>query len=230
MTSNKLSLEIKDLHFAYQDPKVLQNINLNVEERETVALIGPSGFGKTTLLQLIAGDLSPQTGSIKKLGLWRRVFQSNALFPWLTVEENIKLGLRGIEKNRQLDFDQLVNLLDLKRVLNFYPRQLSGGLRQRTEIARALIGKPDGLLLDEPFSSLDYMIRHETRNYLAELLKEFPMTMILVTHDIPEAVSLAKKIYVLKGTPATISRVYDNQLHQQTLTDQIWKDLHHEKI
>lgn len=224
--SNNLSLEINSLNFSYQAPLILKNINLLVQERETVALIGPSGFGKTTLLQLIAGDLKAQQGTISKLGLWRRVFQSNALFPWLTVEENIKMGLRGIETKRALDFNQLISLLDLKRVLTFYPRELSGGLRQRTEIARALIGRPDGLLLDEPFSSLDYLIRHETRDYLKSLLQEFPMTMILVTHDIPEAVALTKKIYVLKGTPATISKVYENEKHNESLTETIWKDLH----
>lgn len=223
--SNNFILEINDLSYSYTKDLVLQNINLKVQEGETISLIGPSGFGKTTLLQLIAGDLTPTQGSIKKRGLWRRVFQNNALLPWLTVEENIKLGLRGIDPNRALDFNKLTRLLDLERVLKFFPRELSGGLRQRTEIARALIGRPNGLLMDEPFSSLDYFLRHETRDYLSSILKDFPMTLILVTHDIPEAVELCRKTYALKGRPASIVKSYESTGDKKVLVEEIWQDM-----
>ncbi|MEK2646959.1 ABC transporter ATP-binding protein [Bdellovibrio sp. BCCA] len=223
--SSKILLDLKNISFSYPQHTVLQDISFQVAEGETLSLIGPSGCGKTTLLHLIAGDYAPSGGTIQKQGLWRRVHQSNALFPWLTVEENIRLGLRGIDSSRSLDFEKLVNLLDLKRVLNFYPRQLSGGLRQRSEIARALIGRPDGLLLDEPFSSLDYLIRRETREYMSELLKEFPIAVVLVTHDIPEALSLTQKIYIMNGRPATFQKSYESHQSKENLVEQIWQDL-----
>lgn len=219
MSSNILT--IKNLEFSYSSQKILTNIDLTVKSGETIALVGPSGFGKTTLLQLIAGDLKPISGSISKSGLWRRVFQSNGLFPWLTVEENINLGLRGAKES--LNRNELIELLDLKRVLTFFPRELSGGLRQRVEIARALIGKPDGLLLDEPFSNLDYLMRHETVDYLKKLLNHYPMALVLVTHDIPEAVSLTYTTYALNGRPATILNKYENK--QPQIVDKIWNDL-----
>ncbi|WP_374075886.1 ABC transporter ATP-binding protein [Bdellovibrio bacteriovorus] len=223
--SSKILLDLKNIHFSYPQHAVLKDISFQIAEGETLSLIGPSGCGKSTLLHLIAGDYSASSGQISKKGLWRRVHQSNALFPWLTVEENIRLGLRGIETSRSLDFEKLVRLLDLKRVLHFYPRQLSGGLRQRSEIARALIGRPDGLLLDEPFSSLDYLIRRETREYMAELLKEYPMAVVLVTHDIPEAISLTDKIYILNGRPATFQKCYEVHQHSENLVERVWQDL-----
>lgn len=217
-------LKIENLSFGYQGAMLLTDVNLQIEPGEAVSIIGPSGSGKTTLLRLMAEDFKPTSGKIIKRGLWRRVFQSHSLLPWLTVEENIKLGTRGVAAAQTLDFQFLTKLLDLDRVLKFYPRELSGGLAQRTEIARALIGRPDGLLLDEPFSALDYLIRHETRNYLAGLLKEFPISMILVTHDIPEAVSFTKKSFVINGRPATIIKKYDNE-GRPDLVEQIWQDL-----
>ncbi len=223
--SSKCALEIKNLSFTYGSTPILNQINLKVLEGESLAIVGPSGYGKTTLLQLIAGDLLPTSGSLVKMGLWRRVFQKSTLLPWLTVEENIKIGLRNVGQRDVLDFKKLVDLLDLAHVLDFYPRQLSGGMGQRTEIARALIGKPDGLLLDEPFSSLDYLIRHETRNYLVGLLQEFPISLILVTHDLPEAVSFTQKTYVINGRPATIIKEYENKGTQQDIVESIWKDL-----
>ncbi len=222
--SPKATLKLTNIAFDYGNGPVISNINLEMESAESISLIGPSGAGKTTLLGLLTGDLIPTSGKIEKHGLWRRVFQSRSLLPWLTVEENILLGTRNVDPSRCLDFKMITDLLNLGPVLKFYPRELSGGLGQRTEIARALIGRPDGLLLDEPFSSLDYLIRHETRNYLAGLLKQFPITMVLVTHDIPEAVSFTQKSYVLNGRPATIVKCYKNNEHDG-LVEKIWQDL-----
>lgn len=216
--SAKAVLEVKGLSFSYSQDLVLKEIDFSVGESETIALVGPSGFGKSTLLQLIAGDLKPQSGAVKRCGLWRRVFQNEALLPWFTVQENIHVGLRGVPPGRALDFDHLVEILDLKRVLPLYPRQLSGGLRQRAEIARALIGRPDALLLDEPFNALDYLIRCETRDYLLQLLREYPMAMILVTHDIPEAVALTRKTLLLSGHPA---RIQDSVIHKEQSSEEL---------
>ena len=224
--NNNYLLEINKLCFSYAENQVLQSISLTVRPGETLSLIGPSGYGKSTLLQLIAGDLPPSSGSVTRKGLWRRVFQSDALLPWLSVEENIRMGLRGVDKARSLDFKTITEQLDIGRVLSLYPRQLSGGLRQRAEIARALIGRPDGLLLDEPFSSLDYLIRCEARDYLSTLLKQVPLAMIFVTHDVPEAVSLTQKSYILKGHPATIAGIYENSsMPSQELVENIRRDL-----
>lgn len=224
--SNRIVLEVADVSFGYRDAELLHSISFDLKEKENVSLIGASGFGKTTLLRLIAGDLAPASGLIRKQGLWRRVFQTSTLFPWMTVEENIRVGLRGAEGS--LDFQKLVHILDLKSSLNKYPRELSGGLAQRTELARALIGKPQGLLMDEPFSSLDYLLRMETRDYLQGLLREFPMAMILVTHDIPEAVSLTQRTLVLGKKPTIVRREYRHNGNEDFIKT-IWSDLTGEK-
>jgi ABC-type nitrate/sulfonate/bicarbonate transport system ATPase subunit len=120
-------------------------------------------------------------------------------------------------------------MLDLNRVLSLYPRQLSGGLRQRTEVARALIGRPDGLLLDEPFSNLDYLLRREIREYLQEFLQKYPTALVHVTHDIPEAVLLTEKSYLLHQRPATLAKSYTHaksiSLDAEGVTETIWQDL-----
>lgn len=222
---NNNLLETKNLSFRYGDREILHDINLQIAAGEAVSLIGPSGHGKTTLLQLLAGDLKPHEGTVIKKGLWRRVFQNQALFPWLTVEENIRLGLRGVAEKKALPFDQLVQMLNLQKVLALYPRQLSGGLRQRTEVARALIGRPDGLLLDEPFSNLDYLLRREIREYLQEFLAMFPTALVLVTHDIPEAVMLTQKSYLLHNHPATLAKQYVHSAKSDQVVETIWQDL-----
>jgi NitT/TauT family transport system ATP-binding protein len=224
MNNNPL-LEARDVDFSYGKQPILSGVSLRVHAGETLSLIGASGSGKTTLLQILAGDLRPSAGAVTKRGLWRRVFQNQALFPWWTVEQNIRLGLRGVDAERALPFADLVKMLDLQKVLPLYPRQLSGGLRQRTEVARALIGRPDGLFLDEPFSNLDYILRREICDYLAEFLKKFPTAMLLVTHDIPEAVTLTQKSCLLSRHPATLIKTYNHSTSFPSPVETIWKDL-----
>lgn len=188
--------------------EVLRDISLAIDDGEFVALVGPSGCGKTTLLNILSGDDSASSGSVDRQSRVRMVYQEDGLFPWQTVSENIALGLRHItdpiELRRQIA--QMVALIQLEGFENHYPHQLSGGMRQRVELARALAGESDILLLDEPFSSLDYLTRLRLRHELSRLLQERPRTVVLVTHDIEEAAQLADRVIVLTERPAQIRR------------------------
>jgi NitT/TauT family transport system ATP-binding protein len=186
--------------------RVLSDLSLEIARGEFVAVVGPSGCGKTTLLNLLSGYDQPSSGAIRREGRSRMVYQQDGLFPWRTVAENIALGLRhvadGVERKRQLQ--EMLALIGLEGFENHYPHQLSGGMRQRVELARAMAGESDLLLMDEPFSALDYLTRLRMRQELARMLDERPRTVVLVTHDIEEAAQLADRIVVLSERPAQI--------------------------
>jgi ABC-type nitrate/sulfonate/bicarbonate transport system ATPase subunit len=190
----------------YGNLEVLTDLTLEVRHGEFLALVGPSGCGKTTLLNLASGWLQPQGGRIERPERVRTVFQQDGLLPWRTVGENVRLGLRhvpdGAERSRRTR--TLLTLVELSAFEGHYPHQLSGGMRQRAELARALAGDTDLLLMDEPFSSLDYLARLRMRGELARLLREQPRTVVLVTHDIEEAAQLADRVLVLSDRPARI--------------------------
>jgi NitT/TauT family transport system ATP-binding protein len=192
----------------FSDIEVLRDISLVIGDGEFVALIGPSGCGKTTLLNILSGDDQPSSGSVDRHSRMRMVYQQDGLFPWQTVAQNIALGLRHLTDPAKLrrQIGELVRLIQLEGFENHYPHQLSGGMRQRVELARALAGESDILLLDEPFSSLDYLTRLRLRHELARLLHERPRTVVLVTHDIEEAAQLADRVIVLTERPAHIQR------------------------
>ena len=187
---------------------VLDDVSLDVRPGEFVALVGPSGCGKTTLLNLCSGWLAPTSGSVTRPDRVRMVFQQDGLFPWLTVGQNVRLGLRHVadESGRSRQATELLALVGLAAFEGHYPHQLSGGMRQRAELARALGGGTDLLLMDEPFSSLDYLTRLKLRAELARLLREQPRTVVLVTHDIEEAAQLADRVLVLSDRPAQIRK------------------------
>ena len=199
-------IQVQNVSHSYGSVDVLKSINLDIHKGEFVAIVGPSGCGKTTLLNLISGYEKPTYGKVVQSGELRMVYQQDGLFPWLTVTENIGLGLRHInnklEKSTQID--EAIDLIGLQNFENHYPHQLSGGMRQRVELARALTGESDILLMDEPFSALDYLTRLKMRNELVRLLNERPRTVVLVTHDIEEAAQLADRIIPLTTRPATI--------------------------
>lgn len=204
--SSRLSLQNVSLGFGAV--KVLQNVSMNVNPREVVVVVGPSGCGKTTILNLLSGHINPDAGQVNRQGVIRTVYQKDGLFPWLTVVENINMGLRSISdaQQREHELHSLLELIHLEDFKQHYPHELSGGMRQRVEIARALAGNSDILLMDEPFSALDYQTRLRMRYELVRLLEIRPRTVVFVTHDIEEAAQLADRVFVLSKRPATILR------------------------
>jgi NitT/TauT family transport system ATP-binding protein len=201
-------VELSRVRLSFGSVEVLRDISITIQSGEFVAIIGPSGCGKSTLLNVMSGEISPSSGSVASQGHVRMIYQHDGLFPWQTVSENILLGLRSIadaaERSRQLN--ELLRLIRLEGFENHYPHQLSGGMRQRVELARAMAGDSDVLLMDEPFSSLDYLTRLRLRGEVARLLEERPRTVVLVTHDIEEAAQLADRLIVLTDRPAQIRR------------------------
>jgi NitT/TauT family transport system ATP-binding protein len=199
-------LRMDDASVAYGEVEVLRGMQLEVRHGEFVALVGPSGCGKTTLLNLASGWLQPHRGRVERPQRVRMVFQQDGLFPWRTVAENVRLGLRHVSEpgERARQEESLLSLVGLSAFAGHYPHQLSGGMRQRVELVRALAGDTDLLLMDEPFSSLDYLTRLRMRGELARLLRERPRTVVLVTHDIEEAAQLADRVLMLSDRPARV--------------------------
>jgi sulfonate transport system ATP-binding protein len=185
-------------------------VDLTVEASEIVAVIGPSGCGKSTVLRLIAGLDSPTSGSVHVAGRHVEgpsrsvgvVFQEPRLMPWLSVERNVSFGLHGEETAGPVA--EALERVGLEEFADALPKELSGGMAQRTAIARALVTKPPVLLLDEPFSSLDAFTRIDLQEHLLEVWGWYRPTMFLVTHDIDEALVLADRVVVFGGQPGTI--------------------------
>ena len=201
-------LRIEDGSVSFGSVEVFRHLSLEIARGEFVAVVGPSGCGKTTLLNLFSSFLKPSSGIVACSGRVRMVYQHDSLFPWQTAAQNIALGLRQLssEAERERQLNEMLRLINLEQFAGHYPHQLSGGMRQRVELARALAGDTDILLLDEPFSSLDYLARLRLRRELARMLEELPRTVVLVTHDIEEAAQLADRIMVLSDRPARICR------------------------
>lgn len=196
---------------------VLQDINLTVNEEEFVALVGPSGCGKSTLLNITAGLLAPTSGSasfthlpqghVPRTGI---VFQETGLFPWRSVYDNIAFGLEAMGVPRQEQKDRInhyINLVGLTGFEKALPHHLSGGMRQRVGIARALVINPDLLLMDEPFSALDAQTRTIMQEELVTLWDKTRLSTLYVTHNIQEAVMLADRVVLLSRRPGKISRI-----------------------
>ena len=197
----------------------LQDINLNVREGELISLIGPSGCGKTTLLRLIAGLDSPQEGqlllngeAVCEPGPERGyVFQQGSLFEWLTVEQNIAAGLkaRHVYRKEKHRVQEYIDMIGLKGFEKAWPHQISGGMAQRVAIARALINEPALLLLDEPMGALDSFTRADMQDKILELQRSQGTTVILVTHDVDEAIYLSDRIVIMTPRPGKISEIMD---------------------
>lgn len=193
-----------------QSLHVLEEITLEVEPGELHAILGPSGCGKTTLLRIIAGLVDPSGGSVAVADDSRvaTVFQKPRLLPWRTVSENIAFAAKGLA-TAPFDLEERVTevmrLTQLTGAADQYPQQLSGGMAQRVAFARALLVEPDVLLLDEPFANLDALTAAQLRTEFTERWRDAARAGVLVTHDIMEAVSLADRVTVLAGSPASVS-------------------------
>ena len=201
-------LELRGVGFAYGATLVLDGIDLAIEHGEFVVCIGPSGAGKTTLVGLLGGHLQPTRGTIERRAASRTIHQDGGLFPWLTVRENIAIGLpRGLAPDeRARRVAEWIAIGRLGGFADHYPHQLSGGMRQRVELGRALAGETDLLLLDEPLGALDYQTRAAMRRELLSTLAARPRTVVLVTHDLEEALELADRVVVLSARPARVHR------------------------
>ena len=197
--------------------EALQFVDLHVDDGEFVCLLGASGCGKSTLLSIIGGLEEATSGSVRVDGDLvvgpgadrGMVFQGYSLFPWATVAQNIDWGLQVAHwsKDRRRDrVDELLGIMSLREFANALPRELSGGLRQRVAIARALAPEPDLLLLDEPFGALDAQTRRHLQDFLLGLWQRTGTTILMVTHDVEEAVYLANRIYVMSARPGRITQ------------------------
>lgn len=212
-----LSIELHNVSKAFAGLPVLENISLSIKQGEIIALLGASGGGKSTLLNLISGLLPADSGQIALQGIasehfkqWQNIaylFQEDRLLPWRTVEQNIHFGLENSllsKGERQTRVHDALALVGLSTFSKHWPHQLSGGMRSRVALARSLVVQPQILLMDEPFSRLDPQTRSSMHNELLRIQKLTDMTIVLVTHDVEEAVVLADRIVVLKPRPGRI--------------------------
>lgn len=209
------SLCVEDVHVTFKKAVIIESLSLSVENNEFVSIVGTSGCGKTTFLRAVGG-LLPGNATIGRAELHGKplvtpeprvamVFQHFGLFPWKTVEENILYGVRvqGREKPTER-VQHLLDVMHLDGARKKYPRQLSGGMKQRTGIARALVLEPDLLLLDEPLSAVDAITREVMQQEVIDLIESERRTALLVTHDLDEAMVMSDRIVVLGGPPAEI--------------------------
>jgi NitT/TauT family transport system ATP-binding protein len=235
--SVKVAVRDLSMTFLGQDKSVhvLRDLSLDVHDGEFVCLLGPSGCGKSTLLNIVGGFLAPSSGEVRIDGELvtgpdpRRifVFQERGVFPWLTVEENIGFGLFRLgEAERRERIAHYVALVGLRGFERAYPQELSGGMKQRVEVARALAVNPDVLYLDEPFGALDSITRLQMRSELLRIWERERKTVLFVTHDIEESVQLADRVVVMSARPAEIRRVVEIDIaHPRDLSSRRYIEL-----
>jgi ABC-type nitrate/sulfonate/bicarbonate transport system ATPase subunit len=237
--SRPAKLSIRGLRMAFRtdsgEVRVLEDIDLDVREGEFVCILGPSGCGKSTLLNVVAGFLEPTAGAVRIDGEEVRgpdprrifVFQERGVFPWLTAAGNIGFGLGGLPRaERERRVAHYVGLVGLAGFENAYPHELSGGMKQRVEVARALAVDPDVLYLDEPFGALDSITRLVMRGELLRIWQAERKTILFVTHDIEESVQLADRVVVMSSRPARIRRIVPIDLpHPRDLSSRRYLEL-----
>ena len=243
-------LEVKNLKKNYHTKNdeiiALKDINFNIKDKEFISIVGPSGCGKSTILSILANIINKSDGTItfkKKNPTIGYMLQQDALFPWLTVLDNTLIGLEIRNELTKENKDKVLNLLNiygLKDFINKYPDNLSGGMRQRCALIRTLAINPDILLLDEPFSALDYQTRLTLSDDLYNIIKKENKTAIMVTHDIAEAISMSDKIIIMSKRPGTIKKEFNIILENKSTPienrknkdfmkyyEMIWKEVDH---
>lgn len=216
-----MHLEISHLYKQFATPKgplqALEDINLHVETGEFVCVVGASGSGKSTLLRLVAGLEAPSSGDIivdgqRVVGPGAdrgMVFQSYTLYPWMTVQKNVEFGLKlqgTSQRERREMASYFLNVVGLTDFAGSLPKQLSGGMKQRVAIARTLASRPKIMLMDEPFGALDVQTKESMQQFMLELWERTGVSILMITHDVDEAVFLAQRIYVLSAHPGAIQR------------------------
>ncbi len=219
---NQVYKKFKNTDSSKEDIVALNGFSLDIKAGSFVSLIGPSGCGKSTLLRIIGGLDKATEGSlyldgkeIKKPGSDRGfAFQGSNLFPWLSVEKNIAFGLkaRHIYKDHKDDVKEYINLVGLEGFEKSFPHQLSGGMQQRASLARALVGHPSVLLLDEPLGALDAFTRMNLQDEILSIWKKHNMTMIMVTHDVDEAIYMSDQVVVMSSRPSKVEEIIDINL------------------
>jgi len=221
-------IEAKNINMVFsisktEELKVLEDITLSIDEGEIVSILGPSGCGKSTFLRIITGLLKPTEGEIyyrgnKQFGVndnMAMVFQNFALFPWKTVRENIEIGVKNPVSNIEERIKRAIDMVGLEGFEEVYPKNLSGGMKQRVGIARALVSEPEVLCMDEPFSALDVLTAENLREEVMDLWFSGDTTLkniIIITHNVTEAVYMADKIVIMSTKPGKVELVYDNNL------------------
>jgi len=213
-------ITIERLTKSFNNNIIIEDLSLTLESNGIYSIIGPSGCGKSTILNMISELLTPDSGKINtnksiRLGY---MLQENLLLPWRTLKENSLLGVEILNNQSVKNDDKIKNyfkLFDLNGYENYYPDSLSGGMKQRAALIRTLLYSPDILLLDEPFSNLDYDIKLKVQNYLLKYFYEKKATILLVTHDIEDAIALSDKIYILSEKPSSIKKSIDVDLGLQ---------------
>jgi len=235
LKARSVILRVNHLDKVFQAGKqtvtALKDINFQTHRREFLCVIGPSGCGKSTLIRILAGlethsggevllDGRPVNGPGRERGM---VFQGYTLFPWLTVRRNVMFGLRmnGIDRAEAgKQADEWLGLIGLQKFADAYPHQLSGGMKQRVAIVRALVNHPRILLMDEPFSALDAQTRARMQSYLLEIWKKVDITVIFITHDLDEAIFLADRILVLSAHPGAVQELIEVPLERPRRAEQ----------
>lgn len=231
-----MPISIENLSMVYHDARsnqevcALQEINLTVQDREFLVIVGPSGCGKTTLIRLISGFGRPTTGRIRIDRTFNdrpsttMVWQENALFPWRSVRKNILFGLevRGVPPSVQKEtFERLIDMVHLQGFEDRYPHELSGGMRQRVNLARAIANDPEILLMDEPFASVDAQTRYLLSEELVEIWEKTKKTVVYITHSIEEAILLSDRIVIMTARPGRIKKTINNPLGRPRSTELI---------
>jgi ABC-type nitrate/sulfonate/bicarbonate transport system ATPase subunit len=219
---------VKDIGKNFNALPVVGGVSLTIADGQFVALVGPSGCGKSTLMKIISGFEQPDQGEVRIDGkLANRpspkgivISQHGSVFPWLTVQQNLMFGLNGNDHGDKAELaDHYAAMVGLKGFENAYPRELSGGMIKRVEIARALVVKPEILYMDEPFSALDALTNLKMRTELLRILEEERHTVLLITHDVEEAIYLADRVIVLSQRPTTIQASFEvKQAHPRKLS------------